>query len=849
MTTNYIGLMRFIAISSIVIVICFLLFSLTRYIFSAEFQALDQSSENISIDYAYIIAPKDMTLNQAIDELPNFTKTDKDGVPFALKNQAYWLSLKINKFSPALDTIIIHAKNAMLRDLQIIEMKKNGEVKTLFDITKLNDKNVKAKIFPHARINFEHGTHKHLLIKIYTDGPPDVPLEFYSEQAFAERVELSQLIFGCFIGIFILMAIYNLVFYFAVKNKIYLLYVGYLLAVFFTLSSINGFGFYLFDASIQAFLNDYIISTHYLLMIFLLVFTVYFLNYEQDKTPHFKISMIIAGAIFILLVATASLHNTLEAKIYFATVPVFFIYLIYIVGRKLRVSFVWSRYYFLSWIPLIIGATIQPLDHTNIIESGFVSGHAFLFAVMIEVIFLAFALAERMKKTEQDRLDDICYHIDTKLPRKGNLEMCLSEQINKGSGSLTVVVIKPEHIEKISLYISDYFNNQFFIDLTNAINSLVKFNDAVLPITAKNEKIAFIEPYSIGLILNENDSSQSLEEFVKSIQYKVNDSYKVKELNLPLFANVGLSNYPHNNNNPQALINEAQLASNKATDTLGGWLLFDSQSQTKDDYLLNLASHMSDAIDNDEFEIFHQPQIDLKTLRVCGSECLLRWYYQGEGFVSPAVFVPIAEDIGLIKKLTRWVIKRSLLQHKQIMLNEHKNHMVSINISGKDITDEEIVPFVKKSLLEADIPADKVILELTESTAIMNNPMGIKIMEELIELGITMSIDDFGTGYSSMSYMSQLPCQELKVDREFVENIKDHEKNKIICETTIKMAKGLKLEVVAEGINSKSDENILREFGCDIGQGFYYAKPMPIDQYLAWLEKEVNGQLPEDEVL
>ncbi len=245
-----------------------------------------------------------------------------------------------------------------------------------------------------------------------------------------------------------------------------------------------------------------------------------------------------------------------------------------------------------------------------------------------------------------------------------------------------------------------------------------------------------------------------------------------------MFANVGLANYPHNSNNPQILINEAQLASNKASDTLGGWLLFDSQSQTKDDYLLNLASHMSDAIDNDEFEIFHQPQIDLKTLRVCGSECLLRWYYQGEGFVSPAVFVPIAEDIGLIKKLTRWVIKRSLLQHKQIMLNEHKNHMVSINISGKDITDEEIVPFVKKALLEADIPADKVILELTESTAIMNNPMGIKIMKELIELGITMSIDDFGTGYSSMSYMSQLPCQELKVDREFVENIKDHEKNK-----------------------------------------------------------------------
>ncbi|MGJ8694570.1 MAG: EAL domain-containing protein [Thalassotalea sp.] len=811
---------------------------------------MDSNNENIAIEYAYLVTDDpSYNVDRAVKNLKRFNKTDKHGIPFGLKKQTFWISLKISKYSPSLKEIVINAENSMMQEFEIYEISQGVNSTLLFDSSDESSSSVKRKIYPYQVLDFNNHSYKHILIKIYTDGPPDVPIEFYTEEAFAERVELSQLVYGCFIGIILLMAIYNLIFYFAVKNKIYLYYVGYLLTSFLTLSSTNGFGYYLFDSSVQLFFNDYIITLHYALVIFLLYFTLYFLNYEKDKSNHFKFANVVALSIVVLAIFTAPLGNTLEAKIFFGFMPVIGLYAIYIVGRKLRLSFVWSRYYFLSWIPLFFGATMQPLVHLNFIPSNFVTSHAFLFAVMIEVIFLAFALAERMKKTEQERLDDICYHADTKLPRKSNLERCLRLQIEDGDPSLTVIVIKPEHIEKISLYINDYFNNQFFIDLTQSLNSLVRYNDAVLPITAKNEKIAFIEPYSLGMVLCNKTSTQTIEKFVQSLQHKVNDSYKVKDLNLPLSANVGLACYPENSIVPQVLINEAQLASSKAVDTLDGWLRFDSQSETKDDYLLNLASRMSDAIDNDEFEIFHQPQIDLKTLRVCGSECLIRWYYQGEGFVSPAVFIPIAEDIGLIKKITRWVIKRSLNQHKLILNSNHKNHMISINISGKDITDKGFVAFVKESLLEADIPADKVILELTESTAITNNPNGIQIMEELIELGITMSIDDFGTGYSSMSYMSQLPCQELKVDREFVENVQQNPKNKIICETTVKMAKGLNLEVVAEGINSKSDENTLREFGCDIGQGFYYAKPMPIDQYLIWLEKQVNGQLPLGEIL
>ena len=170
--------------------------------------------------------------------------------------------------------------------------------------------------------------------------------------------------------------------------------------------------------------------------------------------------------------------------------------------------------------------------------------------------------------------------------------------------------------------------------------------------------------------------------------------------------------------------------------------------------------------------------------------------------------------------------------------------MVSINISGKDLIQANFIIDVSEILNNVDIKVEKIIFELTESLSFSENSVAIQTIEQLISLGVTISIDDFGTGYSSMSQISHLPFQELKIDREFVENVCSDEKRKVIAETTVKMAKSLHLEVVAEGINSALDEETLRNFGCDIGQGFYYAKPMSHTDYLQWLMNLTNGQIP-----
>jgi EAL domain-containing protein (putative c-di-GMP-specific phosphodiesterase class I) len=202
--------------------------------------------------------------------------------------------------------------------------------------------------------------------------------------------------------------------------------------------------------------------------------------------------------------------------------------------------------------------------------------------------------------------------------------------------------------------------------------------------------------------------------------------------------------------------------------------------------------------------------------------------------------------MGLINQITQWVIKQALFQHATIIEDKQYNHMISINISGIDVISKNFYQQVVETVNDSDVPPEKIIFEITESANIAKNEHAVHVIEKLTAFGITVSIDDFGTGYSSLANLDELPFQELKIDKQFVENVHLEHKRRVITETTVKMAKGVGLEVVAEGITSELDEATLTAYGCDIGQGYYYATAMPIHEYLEWLSVQVNGKTPDN---
>ncbi len=252
---------------------------------------------------------------------------------------------------------------------------------------------------------------------------------------------------------------------------------------------------------------------------------------------------------------------------------------------------------------------------------------------------------------------------------------------------------------------------------------------------------------------------------------------------------------------------------------------------------LALENDMRRGIQRGEFYLLFQPILRLEDLAVHGFETLVRWNHPERGFVSPVEFIPMAEETGLILDLGRWILEQACVTHKQ-WSDEYPaaaQSSLSVNISGKQFSQTDLVPFVRHVLEETDMPPHLLRLEITE-TAIMEDAATAAVkLAQLKELGVATSIDDFGTGYSSMSYLQRFSLDSLKVDLSFVQRMETAPENVEIVRAIISLAQTLDLKVVAEGVETREQERILASLGCEYVQGFLYAKPLPPDLALQFL--------------
>lgn len=827
----------------LVIALCsisFIIWNLWLTSENADKLPINPKSAQIATSFSYF-KTTNHTLKAEDLDLSEFKAINQDKIPYELDSKTYWIAIAIENKTNDRQRLILHADNAMLEALEVFQIDSNS----FNSIASLKVKKTIGKellVFPHANFDISPYLTTNLLVKVRTLGPPNVPLKFYHAAEFAERIQLSQMVLGAFIGIILIIASYNVVLFLALNDKVYLVYIGYLISALLVSASLTGFGYYVFSFDIQQILIQWIIPLQSLLVVFLILFTLFFLRYDLEKKAIYKVGIALIGIILFFAIFSLTLDPITQAKYFFTLQPIFYVYAFVAIGVRIRKDFSWAKFYFISWIPLLFGAAIQPLLLLNKIDYSFMAKHALVFAIVLEITFMAFALAERVRRNEKDRLNELLYHPFSKLPRKLLAENAIQQYI-QSDRPLDIYVIKPDQIDTISLYLDDTDTSKLLRDLALSLHSLFEHNDAVISLNNDGKKICLLGNNALVILIDSNIVNQSRQVFIQSIQSVTSRRYTVSGLSVPLSANIGVASYPAHGNSSHVLLNRAQHALIHASNSQSRWSMFELESSHQTEYLLKLAADIKSAIENDEFEIYHQPQIDLKTNRVCGSECLIRWQHPVEGFVSPPLIIEVAEDMGLINQFTLWVIEKALMQHQLIIEHDFKNHMVSINVSGKDFGSESFYDDVTAIFERHEIPAEKVIFELTESAQILKNEQAKLSIEKLSDLGVTISIDDFGTGYSSMAYITTLPFNELKIDRQFVEDVMGSRKRRTIAETTTKMAKGLGLEVVAEGINSVEDEKAMRQFGCDIGQGYYYAKPTPLSDYINWLEHQKNGTL------
>jgi len=298
---------------------------------------------------------------------------------------------------------------------------------------------------------------------------------------------------------------------------------------------------------------------------------------------------------------------------------------------------------------------------------------------------------------------------------------------------------------------------------------------------------------------------------------------------------IGVSVYPVDGEDSETLIKNADIAMYAAKNNGKNQCVYCS-SEMKDDIIKNmkLANSLYRALDKNELFIYYQPQLKTDTQEIIGFEALLRWKHNEYGMVPPSVFIPIAEKTGLIKPIGLWVIKTVCEQLKDFINRENKEIRISVNLSVEQLKDDNIARQISKILEETQTDAKNIQIEITESVAFDKEPYVLHRIKELKNLGISISIDDFGTGHSSISRLKAFPIDLIKIDMEFVRGISsESKKDKAIIKSIIQIAKNLGIKVLAEGVETEEQFNYLKKKKCDEIQGYYFYKPMPLDEIKA----------------
>lgn len=335
------------------------------------------------------------------------------------------------------------------------------------------------------------------------------------------------------------------------------------------------------------------------------------------------------------------------------------------------------------------------------------------------------------------------------------------------------------------------------------------------------------------ILMTDIQQSEVISDFAQKLLEIISRPMNIAGNRYDLTACIGISVFPDDGEDIETLYRQADAAMYKAKQEGRNRYRSFSQSLESDAHARHrLESHMRSALESGVFEVFYQLRLDVRKAQACGMEALIRWRRADGELVSPADFIPLAEETGLIVPIGKQVLHKACRDAK-ILFDMGKRLCVGVNISVVQFREESFLDMVKEALRETGLPADLLELEITEGVLARDVDQARSLLESLKQMGVRIAIDDFGTGYSSLSYLKTLPIDTLKIDQSFVRDMLTDPSDAAIIEAIVRMGQALGLELVAEGVESQEQSNGLLTLGCELMQGFHYCHPMPFEQLCA----------------
>jgi diguanylate cyclase (GGDEF)-like protein/PAS domain S-box-containing protein len=436
-----------------------------------------------------------------------------------------------------------------------------------------------------------------------------------------------------------------------------------------------------------------------------------------------------------------------------------------------------------------------------------------------QIVIIVRDITEKHKAAEIIR-HHAYYDALTLLPNRFLALDRLSQLLNeaqRNNEKIAVLFIDLDDFKKVNDTLGHEIGDRLLIESAKRLNQVVRKEDTVGRLGGDE----FI------VLLRGLDNDRNSLSIVENILKVFRQPFHLNGRELTLTLSLGIALYPDNGKTPSELLRNADIAMYQAKASGRNTYSFFTQKMNMSMLRrLEVEAQMRGALERNEFEVYYQPQIDVKNNNIIGAEALLRWSNPMLGNITPEEFIPIAEHTGLIVPIGFFVVKEALTFLYKWQQIQQTSYTMAINLSPRQFRDSTLLNFVKNSLKEANISAENIEFEITEGVLMDGQAYIDKALVGLNKLGIKLSMDDFGTGYSSLSYLRRYPFEILKVDRSFIDGITTDKGDLDLVKVTISMAHSLGLTVVAEGVETKEQVNILKDLKCDYLQGYYFSKPV-----------------------
>ena len=439
------------------------------------------------------------------------------------------------------------------------------------------------------------------------------------------------------------------------------------------------------------------------------------------------------------------------------------------------------------------------------------------------------SMVQRLRSMNHQAQYDLLTNLPNRTLFREQCQRALQRAARQGK-AVGLLHIDLDHFENINESLGYAEADKLLAEVAARLQAAVRSNDVLARLGA--DEFAML----VDVVRNEEE----LADCAERLQGTLLEPFETAGAPVYLTASIGITWHPGEGNDVEVLLKNADTAMHAAKNAgRNQYAFFSSALNARAIECLAMKSALREAIEKDQLSLHYQPRVDLQTGKIQGVEALMRWQHPEMGFVSPARFIPIAEETGLIDSLGEWALREGCRQQKAWIDAGIAPHHMAINLSARQMSQAGLVDTVRSILEESGLPAGRLELEITES-ALMDDPNAVvEKLKAFREMGVAVALDDFGTGYSSLSYLKRFPLDCMKIDQSFVRGIPGDQDDLAITRTIIALARNMRLKTVVEGIETEEQLTFAKSEGCDEFQGYLFSKPLPAVQVEKMLAEKV----------